>query len=100
MLFLSPGITKMQCFIYKSQKKEGLYIYLDKKDDFSKIPQPLINSVGHIEFVMELELTPKRQLAREDVNKVIQCLQNKGFFVQMPPTIVPEALLIKNSKLH
>jgi len=90
----------MQCFIYKSLKKEELYLYLQKKDDFSEIPEPLFNSLGRIEFVMELEITPDRKLAREDANKVLSSLQDKGFFVQMPPTIIPNALVLKNSKLH
>ena len=90
----------MQCFIYKSLKKEELYLYLQKKDDFSEIPEPLFNSLGRIEFVMELEITPDRKLAREDANNVLSSLQDKGFFVQMPPTIIPNALVLKNSKLH
>lgn len=90
----------MKCFVYKSLKKEELYLYLEKKDSFSVIPAPLLNSLGRLEFVMSLEITPERKLAREDSNKVMASLQEKGFFVQMPPTRVPEALLIKNSKLH
>jgi len=90
----------MQSYIYKSLKKDELYLYLQKKDDFSIIPEPLLNSFGKIEFVMELEITPERKLAREDVTKVIAGLQEKGFFVQMPPTIIPNALLQKNTKLH
>jgi len=49
---------------------------------------------------MSLQLTPERKLAREDTNKVIDSINNKGFFVQMPPTIVPESLTVRNSKLH
>ena len=49
---------------------------------------------------MELEITPERKLARKDVNKVLFSLQDKGFFVQSPPTIIPDNLLLKNSKLH
>ena len=90
----------MQCFIYKSLKKEALYLYLEKKDDFSRIPEPLLNSFGRVEFVMELKITPERKLAREDVAKVLASLLDKGFFVQMPPTMIPEVLLVKNSKLH
>ncbi len=90
----------MKCFVYKSLKKEELYLYLEKKDSFSEIPAPLLNSLGRLEFVMSLEITPERKLAREDANKVMASLQEKGFFVQMPPTRVPEVLLIKNSKLH
>lgn len=76
----------MQCYIYKSLKKELLYLYVDTKDDFSKVPEALFNSLGRIEFVMELELTPERKLARENTEKVIAQLKEKGFFVQMPPT--------------
>jgi len=90
----------MQSYIYKSLKKNELYLYLQKKDDFSDIPEPLLNSFGKIEFVMELEITADRKLAREDSVKVLQSLEEKGFFVQMPPVIIPNALLKKNTKLH
>jgi len=90
----------MQCYIYKSLKKDELYLYLNKKDDFSDIPEALFKSLGRLEFVMSLQLTPERKLAREDINKVIDSINNKGFFVQMPPTIVPESLTVRNSKLH
>jgi uncharacterized protein YcgL (UPF0745 family) len=90
----------MQCFIYKSLKKNELYLYLEKKDDFSTIPEPLLNSFGKMEFVMDLELTPERRLAKEEASKVLLSLQDKGFFVQMPPTIIPNVLVLKNSKLH
>lgn len=90
----------MKCFIYKSLKKEDLFLYLDKKENFSVLPEPLLNNLGQLEFVMELEITPKRKLAREDAKKVLLSLQEKSFFIQMPPTRIPEALLLKNSKLH
>ena len=76
----------MQCFIYKSLKKEHLYLYVAKKDDFSKVPDALFNSFGKMEFVMDLELSPERKLAREDAGKVIESLKEQGFFVQLPPT--------------
>lgn len=90
----------MQCFIYKSLKKSELYLYIEKKDDFSKIPESLLNSFGRLEFVMDLELIAGLKLAREDVRTVRTSLEEKGFFVQIPPTIIPDALFVKNSKLH
>jgi uncharacterized protein YcgL (UPF0745 family) len=90
----------MQCFIYKSLKKSELYLYIEKKDDFSKIPETLLNSFGRLEFVMDLELIVDLKLAREDVNKVLASLKDKGFFVQIPPTTIPEVLFVKNNKLH
>ena len=72
----------MQCFIYKSLKKDYLYLYIDKKDDFSKVPDALINHFGKMEFVMDLELSPERKLAMEDAGKIIQNIMEQGFFVQ------------------
>jgi uncharacterized protein YcgL (UPF0745 family) len=75
----------MHCFIYKSLKKDYLYLYIVKRDDFSKVPDALVNSLGKMEFVMDLMLSPERKLAREDVGKVIESLKEQGFFVQLPP---------------
>jgi uncharacterized protein YcgL (UPF0745 family) len=76
----------MPCYIYKSLKKHLLYLYISQKDDFSRVPAELLQSLGTLEFVLELELTPERKLAKEDSQKVLASLQNKGFFVQLPPT--------------
>jgi uncharacterized protein YcgL (UPF0745 family) len=75
----------MQCFIYKSLKKDYLYLYIVNKDDFSKVPEALLNSFGKMEFVMDIELSPERKLAREDAGKIIDNLKYPGFFVQLPP---------------
>ena len=79
----------MKTYIYKSSKKDELYIYLAKKDDFSNVPQALYDSMGKEPiFVMEIELSPEKQLAREDVMKVINSLQTQGYHMQMPPQIL------------
>ena len=75
----------MQCFIYKSLKKDYLYLYITEKDDFSKVPDALFNHLGKMEFVMDLELSPERKLAMEDAGKIIQNIMEQGFFVQLPP---------------
>lgn len=77
----------MKTYIYKSRKKDELYLYLANKDDFSEVPQSLYDSMGKEPvFVMELELHADRPLAREDVITVMKNLKNQGFHVQMPPT--------------
>ncbi len=78
----------MLCFIYKSLKKDELYLYTNKKDDFSDLPVALLQSFGKPAFVMELELSAERTLARADTVKVLATLEEKGFFVQMPPTVL------------
>ncbi len=76
---------KMLCFVYKSLKTEYLYLYVDKADDFSAVPAALLATLGRLALVMEMELTPERQLARESAEKIIASIEEKGFFVQLPP---------------
>jgi len=61
-------------------------LYIPEKDNFSNIDELFFTQFGAPAFVMELELTPERKLARADPKKVIACLKDKGYFVQMPPT--------------
>ncbi len=90
----------MQTFIYKSLKKDELYLYLTDKDDFSQVPEPLLKSLGSLQFIMSLDLTPERPLAREDSRKVVESLTNKGFFIQLPPSPVASELHAGNRQLH
>lgn len=74
----------MQCAIYRGSKKYDSYLFVEKEDDFSRVPQPLLDMLGRLELAMTLELTPERKLARADVNEVMQKLTNDGYFLQMP----------------
>jgi len=76
----------MNSYIYKSSRKDELYLYLANKDDFSQVPQALYDSMGKEPiYVMELTLTPDKPLARENVIKVMENIQKQGYHVQMPP---------------
>ncbi|MGZ8095366.1 MAG: YcgL domain-containing protein [Methylosarcina sp.] len=85
----------MHCYIYKSSKKQNLYLYIRNKDDFSSVPEALFNSLGKLELIIELELTPERKLAKEDSVKVIASLNQKGYFLQLPATDVPPPLQLQ-----
>lgn len=74
------------CFIYKTFKREEMYLYVSKKDDFEDVPEAVIRQFPAPEFVMELELHASRKLGREDVKVVMQNLQEQGFHIQMPPS--------------
>jgi uncharacterized protein YcgL (UPF0745 family) len=78
-------MSNTRCTIYKSLKKDGLYLYLRDRDMLGKLPEALLKIIGNTELVMELELTPERTLARADITEVIKSLDEKGFYVQMPP---------------
>ncbi|MGD8108906.1 YcgL domain-containing protein [Vibrio sp. TRT 21S02] len=74
----------MLCAIYKSSKKEGAYLYIQKKDDFSQVPDTLMQMFGKPIMVMMVNLDG-RQLAQVDIEKVKQSLNEDGFFLQLPP---------------
>ena len=79
----------MNAYIYKSQKKDELYLYIANKDDFSDVPQALYDSMGKEPiFVMEIELSVDRKLARENVETVMKNLTEQGFHVQIPPPVL------------
>lgn len=75
----------MDSYVYKSRKKQELYLFVRKEGDFSAVPPPLLQSFGPPEFVMRLELAPDRKLARSDVSEVMQKLAAEGFYLQLPP---------------
>jgi len=76
------------CWIYKSPKKDEMYLYLAKEDDFDAVPELLMARFGApATLVMELELHPKRRLARANVKKVLKELAEEGYYLQMPPDL-------------
>ena len=75
----------MHCVIYKSNKKYDTYIYVEKEDNFDRVPGTLMKLLGKLEFVMTLELNPERALAQADPTQVIESLQTQGYFLQLPP---------------
>ena len=80
----------INCWIYKSIRKEEMYLYLADENGFDEIPEALKQTFGEKVFVMELELSAQRQLARADVDAVIQSLKEDGFYLQMPPKLDPD----------
>ena len=78
------------CWIYKSPRKDEMYLYLSKENDFEEVPDTLLERFGKPISVMSLNLTSERKLARVDVNVVIANLKEHGFHLQMPPNLVPD----------
>jgi uncharacterized protein YcgL (UPF0745 family) len=85
----------MQCFIYRCSNRPDLYVYLAEEDVFDNVPKELFNTLGIIEFSMELELTPETKLAREDTQKVIDNLNEHGFHIQLPANETLEEIMAR-----
>ncbi len=78
------------CWIYKSSKKDEMYLYLAKEDDFVEVPELLMARFGQPSLVMQLDLHQERPLARVNTARVMQQLQDEGYFLQMPPNLRPD----------
>lgn len=81
----------MFCAIYRSMRREQTYLYVEKKDDFSRVPLELMKNFGAPALAMTLMLDGKKKLINADLNTVKQALLEQGYYLQLPPP--PESLL-------
>ncbi|HEY8569524.1 YcgL domain-containing protein [Microbulbifer sp.] len=92
---------KLLCDIYRSPRKDEMYLYVQKQDGVSRVPENLQELFGTPVHVTTMLITPERKLARADVHKVMNALQEQGYYLQMPPVQDDEmrAIAAQNSKL-
>ncbi len=67
-----------------------MYLYLAREDDFECVPEELLRRFGRPQRVMELELHEERRLARADAREVMRQLAENGYYLQLPPVLVPD----------
>ena len=76
---------KVLCEIFKSSRREGLYLYVDKNRGTDDLPESLLASFGTAQPVMTLLLDEGRKLARADAAEVIASISEQGYYLQLPP---------------
>ncbi len=78
----------MHCDIYRSSKKDEMYMYIarpnypdnaEQADPFENVPEAVLQAFGRATFVMHLELAPTRKLARVNVFTCFRLITNKRF---------------------
>ncbi|TCI05677.1 YcgL domain-containing protein [Corallincola luteus] len=77
----------MWCAIYKSSKKTGSYLYIERKDDFERVPEALLAQFLAPELVMVINLDKREHLGFADIKRVKAELVEKGFYLQLPPPV-------------
>jgi uncharacterized protein YcgL (UPF0745 family) len=82
---------RVLCDIYKGDKKEEMYLYVNQTNGLETVPEALLSSFGELAQVTTLVLSETRKLARADIHKVLQELRDKGFYLQMPPPKYPSS---------
>lgn len=100
---------KRICSIYKSPRRNEMYLYVektvDKRDALKKVPESLLLAFGSPIHTFDMVLSPTRVLAREDIHQVLANLETQGYHLQMPPAEddyiehLPEELLRRNDPM-
>ncbi|WP_338363226.1 YcgL domain-containing protein [uncultured Pseudoalteromonas sp.] len=73
--------------VYKSKKKADTFLFIEKRDDFSKVPEPLLAMFGQPIYVMIINLAKRDHLGGADLETVKEALADpdKGYYLQIPP---------------
>jgi len=96
---------KRICSIYRSLKKNEMYLYVLKSDALERVPESLMAAFGKPHHAFDLVLSPERKLSREDITLVLENLDKQGYHLQMPPAEdeyiehLPEELLRRNDPM-
>lgn len=76
---------KLLCEIYRSPRKEEMYLYVDKRQGLAEVPEALLERFGKPIPAMTLILTPEKSLARAKASDIMAAIREKGFYLQLPP---------------
>ena len=76
----------MNCYVYRSNKKPGMYLYLVEKDNFDEVPESLLKLLGEVIYSFEFDLSKDRKLAKAEAAEVLRIMNESGYFLQMPPS--------------
>lgn len=76
----------MQCYVYRSRRKPGSFLFLPEKDNFARVPEVLMTIFGTPEFSFDFELNAERKLVLKlEAPEIRRVMQENGFFLQLPP---------------
>ncbi|MBF0470644.1 MAG: YcgL domain-containing protein [Gammaproteobacteria bacterium] len=74
--------------MYRSKQKEGYYLFLAQENDFSPVPEAIMRYFGTPEKSMTLYLNRQSKLAVSSSREVLAGLEENGFYIQIPPTLI------------
>jgi len=77
--------------IYKSPRKDEMYLFVDRADELKRVPETLLAQFGTPQSVMVIAMTETRKLARADAAEVLAQIEEAGYYLQMPPPKESEA---------
>ena len=75
----------MKCEVYSSNRKAGTYLFVADAEDLGNLPEDLTARLKPLEWVMAIDLAERETLAATRPATVIDSIESRGFFLQLPP---------------
>jgi len=79
----------MLCTVYRCSRESDMYIYVNRAEGLSRVPEDLQQRTGALSEVLTMKLVPDRKLARASAPEVLKAIAEKGFYLQLPPNKQP-----------
>ncbi|MDN3520498.1 YcgL domain-containing protein [Halomonas ramblicola] len=76
---------RLLCQVFKSPRRDEMYLYVDKREGLERVPEALLERFGKPLPALMLMLTPDKPLARTKAADVMAAIRDQGFYLQMPP---------------
>lgn len=70
--------------VFRSSKKNDTYIYVRRGQNWEDLPEALRGIFGQPVHAMDLIMTADRKLARTTGKQVLEAIEEKDFYLQMP----------------
>ncbi|MDY6840898.1 MAG: YcgL domain-containing protein [Pseudomonadota bacterium] len=70
--------------VFRSRKNNDTYLFVRRGQKWEALPESLRGIFGQPVHSMDLVLTPDRKLARTTGRQVLEAIDDKDFFLQMP----------------
>ncbi|SOC55893.1 hypothetical protein SAMN05421509_10629 [Chromohalobacter canadensis] len=78
-------MPKRLCEIFKSPRRDEMYLYVDRVQGLADVPEALLERFGTPVSVAVLMLSDDKSLARAKASDVLAAIASQGFYLQMPP---------------
>ncbi|GAB5414077.1 MAG: YcgL domain-containing protein [Congregibacter sp.] len=78
-------MDKRICEVFRSPRREGMYLYVDRSEGLARVPDAMLSGFGEPQSVMVLVIDENKRLARAKAPDVLTDIEQRGFYLQMPP---------------
>ncbi|WP_280540035.1 YcgL domain-containing protein [Chromohalobacter sp. 11-W] len=78
-------MSKRLCEIFKSPRRDEMYLYVDRARGLTDVPEALLERFGKPVSVTVMMLSEDKTLARAKAGDVLAAIETQGFYLQMPP---------------